>query len=161
MNIFVTKLSPNVTQEELHSLFAQFGTVTSAKIIIDRETGNSKGYGFVEMEDETEGQTAIDALNDTEVDGRRVVIKKARPREEMGGGGGGGRRPSFGGGGGGGFNRERSGGFDRDRGGDRRGGGGWGNGWRDGGGFFNSRPWGNGGFLNSPGWRNGGFLNRF
>ncbi len=128
MNIFVTKLSPNVTQEELHSLFAQFGTVTSAKIIIDRETGNSKGYGFVEMEDETEGQTAIDALNDTEVDGRRVVIKKARPREEMGGGGGG-RRPSFGGGGGG-FNRERSGGFDRDRGGfdrggDRRGGGGF------------------------------------
>ncbi|MGF1565598.1 MAG: RNA recognition motif domain-containing protein [Flavobacteriales bacterium] len=153
MNIFVTKLSPNVTQEELHSLFAQFGTVASAKVIIDRETGNSKGYGFVEMEDETEGQTAIDALNDTEVDGRRVVIKKARPREEMGGGGGGGRRPSFGGGGGGGFNRERSGGFDRDRGGfdrdrggDRRGGSG-------GGGFDRDR----GGDRRGGGFNRGGY----
>lgn len=113
MNIFVTKLSPDTTQEDLQSLFGQFGAVSSAKVIIDRETGNSKGYGFVEMDDDSEGQTAIDALNDTEVDGRRVVVKKARPREEMGG-----RRPSFNGGG---YDRNR-GGYDRDRGGDRRGG---------------------------------------
>lgn len=119
MNIFVTKLGPNVTQEDLQDLFAQFGAVASAKVIIDRETGNSKGYGFVEMDDDNEGQTAIDALNDSEVDGRRVVIKKARPREEMGGDRGA-RRPAFGGGGGG-----QRGGYDRDRGGfdrDRRGG---------------------------------------
>jgi len=142
MNIFVTKLSPNVSQEDLQDLFAQYGTVTSAKVIIDRETGNSKGYGFVEMDDDAEGQAAIDALNDSELDGRRMVIKKARPREEMGGGGGGGgggsRRPSFGGGGGGnrgGYDRDRSsgGGYDRDRGGsDRSSGGGYN---RDRGGF--------------------------
>lgn len=99
MNIFVTKLSPNVSQEDLQDLFAQYGNVTTAKVIIDRETGNSKGYGFVEMDDDTEGQAAIDALNDSELDGRRMVVKKARPREEMGGGGGGG--------GGGGQRRKR------------------------------------------------------
>ncbi len=143
MNIFVTKLSPNVSQEDLQDLFAQYGNVTTAKVIIDRETGNSKGYGFVEMDDDTEGQAAIDALNDSELDGRRMVVKKARPRGEMGGGGGGGggggsRRPSFGGGGGGnrgGYDRDRSsgGGYDRDRGGsDRSGGGGYN---RDRGGF--------------------------
>ncbi len=110
MNIFVTKLSPNVTQEDLQDLFAQYGAVSSAKVIIDRETGNSKGYGFVEMDDSSEGQAAIDGINDSEIDGRRVVVKEARPREEGG-------RSSFGGG-------DRRGGFDR--GGDRRGGGGGG-----------------------------------
>lgn len=117
MNIFVTKLSPNVTQEDLQDLFAQYGAVSSAKVIIDRETGNSKGYGFVEMDDSSEGQAAIDAINDSEIDGRRVVVKEARPREE------GARRPSFGGDRrGGGYDRggDRRGGFDR--GGDRRGG---------------------------------------
>lgn len=122
MNIFVTKLSPNVTQEDLQDLFAQYGAVSSAKIIIDRETGNSKGYGFVEMDDDSEGQNAIDGLNDSEYDGRRMVVKQARPREEMGGGGG--RRSSFGGGGGGnrgGYDRDRRGGGGFDRGGDRGG----------------------------------------
>lgn len=125
MNIFVTKLSPNVTQEDLQDLFAQYGAVSAVKVIIDRETGNSKGYGFVEMDDDSEGQTAIDAINDSEIDGRRVVVKEARPREE------GARRPSFGGdrrGGGGGFDRggdRRGGGGGFDRGGDRRGGGGF------------------------------------
>lgn len=124
MNIFVTKLSPNVSQEDLQDLFANYGNVSSAKVIIDRETGNSKGYGFVEMDDDSEGQAAIEAINDSEIDGRRVVVKEARPREDMGGGGGG-RRPSS--------NNDR-GGFNRDRGGygggggggDRRGGGGGG-----------------------------------
>ncbi len=99
-------------------LFAQYGEVSSAKVIMDRDTGNSKGYGFVEMDDDSEGQAAIDALNDSEYDGRRMVVKQARPREE---GGGGGRRGGFdrGGGGGGG----RRGGFDR--GGSRGGNSGW------------------------------------
>lgn len=118
MNIFVTKLSSNVTQDDLMDLFAQYGEVSSAKVIMDRDTGNSKGYGFVEMDDDSEGQAAIDALNDSEYDGRRMVVKQARPREE---GGGGGRRGGFdrGGGGGGG----RRGGFDR--GGSRGGNSGW------------------------------------
>ncbi len=123
MNIFVTKLSPNVSQEDLQDLFANYGNVSSAKVIIDRETGNSKGYGFVEMEDDSEGQAAIEAINDSEIDGRRVVVKEARPREDMGGGGGG-RRPSFNNDRGG-FNRDR-GGYGGGGGGDRRGGGGGG-----------------------------------
>jgi RNA recognition motif-containing protein len=134
MNIFVTKLSPNTSQEDLQDLFAQYGAVSSAKVIIDRETGNSKGYGFVEMDDDSEGQAAIDAINDSEIDGRRVVVKVARPREDDGGG-----RRSFGGNRGG-FDRERSsGGFDRDR----RGGGGGGG---DRGGYNRDRGFNRGGY---------------
>lgn len=95
-------------------LFGQYGEVSSAKVIMDRDTGNSKGYGFVEMDDDSEGQAAIDGLNDSEYDGRRMVVKQARPREE----GGGNRRGGFDRGGGGG----RRGGFDR---GGNRGGGGY------------------------------------
>lgn len=114
MNIFVTKLSSNITQDDLMDLFGQYGEVSSAKVIMDRDTGNSKGYGFVEMDDDSEGQAAIDGLNDSEYDGRRMVVKQARPREE----GGGNRRGGFDRGGGGG----RRGGFDR---GGNRGGGGY------------------------------------
>ena len=104
-------------------LFGEYGEVSSAKVIMDRETGNSKGYGFVEMDDDDAGRAAIEALNDMEYDGRRMVVKEARPREEMGNRGGGGFRRDNRGGGGYGGGR---GGYDRDnrgggRGGDRGG----------------------------------------
>ncbi|MEG0796576.1 MAG: RNA-binding protein [Odoribacter sp.] len=82
MNIFVAKMSSATTSDDLAALFGEHGTVSSAKVIIDKETGNSKCFGFVEMEDETEGMNAINALNDTELQGRKIVVKKARPREE-------------------------------------------------------------------------------
>ncbi|MEN7550622.1 RNA-binding protein [Rapidithrix thailandica] len=82
MNIFVAKLSADTSSEDLHDLFSQYGEVTSAKVIKDRETGFSKKYGFVEMENDDEAQTAIDELNDTDYDGSQIVVKKARPREQ-------------------------------------------------------------------------------
>ncbi len=82
MNIFVAKMSSATTGEDLATLFGEHGAVSSAKVIVDRETGNSKCFGFVEMEDETEGMNAINALNDTEFQGRTIVVKKARPKEE-------------------------------------------------------------------------------
>ena len=84
VNIFVAKLSSTTTSEDLQALFSEHGSVSSAKVIMDRETGNSKCFGFVEMEDETEGFNAINALNETEFQGRKIVVKKARPREEGG-----------------------------------------------------------------------------
>ncbi len=99
MNIFVTKLSYDSSEEALEQLFLQYGTVDSVKIIMDRETGRSKGYGFVEMPDESEGQGAIDALNESNFDGRTIIVKKANPREDNRGGRGGGRG-GYGGGGG-------------------------------------------------------------
>lgn len=82
MNIFVAKLNYNTEEEKLRELFEAFGEVSSAKLVFDRETGRSKGFGFVEMPDDSEAQRAIDALNETEVDGRTIVVKVARPREE-------------------------------------------------------------------------------
>ena len=95
-NIFVGSLAWGTTSEGLEQAFAQFGTVTSAKVISDRETGRSKGFGFVEMD--SGGDEAIDALNGSDLDGRQIVVNEARPREprRSGGGGGGG----YGGGGG-------------------------------------------------------------
>ena len=84
VNIFVAKLSSTTTREDLQALFSEHGSVSSAKVIMDKETGNSKCFGFVEMEDETEGFNAINALNETEFQGRKIVVKKARPREEGG-----------------------------------------------------------------------------
>ena len=84
MNIYISGLSYGTTDADLTNLFAEFGEVSSAKVIMDRETGNSKCFGFVEMEDETEGFNAINALNETEFQGRKIVVKKARPREEGG-----------------------------------------------------------------------------
>ena len=121
MNIYVGNLPYSMNDGDLESLFTEFGAVQSAKVIFDRETDRSKGFGFVEMEDSEAGQAAIDALNDADVEGRPLRVNEARPREERGGGGGGGGYR--GGGGGGGF-----------RGGDRRGGGGGGGGYRGGGG---------------------------
>ena len=83
VNIFVAKLSSTTTSEDLQALFSEHGSVSSAKVM-DRETGNSKCFGFVEMEDETEGFNAINALNETEFQGRKIVVIKARPREEGG-----------------------------------------------------------------------------
>lgn len=125
MNIFVAKLSFDTTSEDLESAFAQFGTVDSAKVIMDRDTGRSKGFGFVEMADDDEAYAAIDALNETELDGRTIVVKKAKPREDRGGGGGRGGYGNRGGGGGYG-NRGGGGGYGN------RGGGGYGGGGRGG-----------------------------
>lgn len=120
MNIFVAKLSYETTDRELQSLFEQFGDVDSVKVIMDKETGRSKGFGFVEMPNDAEALSAIDELNDSELDGRQIVVKKANPPS----GGGGGSR-----GGGGGFNRGggNRGGFGG--GGGNRGGGGGGGGY--------------------------------
>ena len=90
MNIFVGSLSYDVSESEMKELFEEFGEVTSAKIITDRDTGRSKGFGFIEMDN---GQEAIDALNGKDVSGRTIVVNEARPREErpkrnFGGGGG-------------------------------------------------------------------------
>jgi RNA recognition motif-containing protein len=95
MNIFVAKLNFKTTSEQLLALFEQFGEVSSAKVIIDKLTNRSKGYGFVEMPNDTEGYAAINELNESEVDGSTIVVKKARPKTEgsEGQGGGGGRFP--------------------------------------------------------------------
>lgn len=101
--LFVGSLSYSVNDDQLRDAFAAFGTVVSAKVIMDRETGRSKGFGFVEMSSDEEAQAAIKQLNGKEIDGRAVVVNEARPREE-----GGGNRRSFGGGDRGGYNNDRS-----------------------------------------------------
>lgn len=80
MNIFVAKLNYATSEDALRSAFEQFGTVDSAKVIFDRETQRSKGFGFVEMPDDSEANEAIAGLNDAELDGRTIVVKKANPR---------------------------------------------------------------------------------
>ena len=80
MNIFVAKLSPRTDGFSLRQLFEQFGEVSSAKVIMDRETGRSKCYGFVEMDSDSEGQTAIDELNGIEHEGSNIVVKVSAPR---------------------------------------------------------------------------------
>ena len=93
MNIYVGNLSFDATESELEQVFGEFGEVTSVNIIKDRETGRSRGFGFVEMRDQNAGQQAIEALNLKEIAGRAVTVNEARPREQRrGGGGGGGRR---------------------------------------------------------------------
>lgn len=82
MNIYIGNLSYNVTEEELREIFGEFGEVTSAKIIEDRETGRPKGFAFVEMTNKEDGQNAIENLNDKEIKGRGVKVNEARPREE-------------------------------------------------------------------------------
>jgi RNA recognition motif-containing protein len=114
MNIYVGNLSWSMTDEDLNSLFSQHGTVSSAKILKDKMNGRSKGFGFVEMEDEEAAKAAIASLNETEVQGRKLIVNESQPREEgeggykkrsgggFGGGGnrGGGSRGGYGGGGG-------------------------------------------------------------
>lgn len=81
MNIFVAKLNYKTSSDTLRETFEAFGEVTSSKIIRDRETGRSKGFGFVEMPDDNAANEAIEKLNDTELDGRQIVVKQANPRE--------------------------------------------------------------------------------
>ena len=80
MNIFVGKLNYRTTKEELQSAFEQFGEVSSAKIIMDRDTGRSKGYGFVEMSDDDAANAAIAALNESDLDGQNIVVKQSEDR---------------------------------------------------------------------------------
>ena len=96
MNIYVGNLSFDETEASLEGVFAAHGEVTSARIITDRETGRSRGFGFVEMADDAQAQAAIAALNGTNVNGRDLTVNEARPREDRGG-----SRGGFGGGGGG------------------------------------------------------------
>lgn len=120
MNIYVGNLSWNLKDQDLSNLFATYGEVVSAKIVTDKFTQRSKGFGFVEMANDAEAQAAIAALNGSEVDGRNIVVNESRPKPE-GGGGSGFKKRSFGGGGGGGFkkggyNKGGGGGYNRDRG---------------------------------------------
>ena len=104
--LYVGNLAYSVRDDSLLQAFSQYGTVTSAKVMMDRETGRSKGFGFVEMGSDPEAQAAINGMNGQPIDGRAVVVNEARPREErpggFGGGGGGGSRGGYGGGGSGG-----------------------------------------------------------
>lgn len=119
--LYVGNLCHSIDDEELKTLFEQHGAVLSARVIMDRESGRSKGFGFVEMSNEDEANAAIEALNGKEASGRTLTVNEARPKEERpprrggggfggggggrGGGGGGGGRGGFGGGGGGGGRR--------------------------------------------------------
>jgi RNA recognition motif-containing protein len=96
--LYVGNLSYTVSNRELEELFAAHGTVESANIIMDRDTGRSKGFGFVEMGNDQEAQAAISALHGKDIDGRSLTVNEARPREERSGGFGGGNRGGFGGG---------------------------------------------------------------
>lgn len=133
--LFVGSLPFDTTEEQLQQLFASHGNVVSAKIINDRETGRSRGFGFVEMPNDTEAQAAIAALNGSNVGGRQIAVNVARPPENRGGGFGGGR------GGGGGYGGGRGGG-----GGGGYGGGGGGRGGRDGGYGGGGGGYGGGGY---------------
>lgn len=129
MNIYVGNLNWNMTNDDLNNLFTPYGEVVSAKIVTDKfKNDRSKGFGFVEMSDE-DGKAAIEALNETEIDGRKIVVNESQPRpagERRPGGGGGFRGGNGGGGGfrggnsgGGGYSRDRNsgggGGYNRDR----------------------------------------------
>ena len=118
-NLFVGNLPWSVDDQKLESLFGAYGDVHSAKVIQDRDTGRSRGFGFVEMDDEA-AMEAVSGLNETEVDGRAIRVNEAQDRPQRSGGGGGGNRGGGGGYGGGGGNRGGGGGY---RGGGNGGGG--------------------------------------
>ena len=130
MNIYVGNLSWTMTDEDLMNLFTQFGSVSSAKILKDKMNGRSKGFGFVEMEDDEAAKTAIANLNETEVQGRKLIVNESQPRQEgdfkkrsFGGGGGGGGYKKSGGYGGGGYGGSGGGNRGGGSGGGNRGGG--------------------------------------
>ena len=102
--LYVGNLPYSATEQSLREAFAASGTVDSVSLITDRDTGQSKGFAFVEMSSDREAQAATDALNGTMLDGRQIKVNEAKPRENRGGGGGG-NRGGFGGGGGGGYGR--------------------------------------------------------
>jgi RNA recognition motif-containing protein len=125
MNIFVGSLPYRLEEADLKELFSAYGEVSSVKLITDRETGRSKGFGFVEMPDDEAAQKAIQALNGSEVSGRSIAVSQAEQKKPSGGGfsgnrggGNGGSRGGYGGGG----NRSGGGGYSRDNGGYSRGG---------------------------------------
>ena len=130
MNIYVGNLSWGLKEQDLADLFTPFGEVASAKIVMDKFTNRSKGFGFVDMPNDEQAQAAIAQLNGSEVDGRNLVVNESRPKE--GGSEGGYKKKSFGGGGGGGFRKGGSGGY----GGGGNRGGGYGGGNRGGGGGY-------------------------
>jgi RNA recognition motif-containing protein len=147
--LYVGNLAYSVRDQDLQDAFSQFGAVSSAKVMMDRDTGRSKGFGFVEMGSDPEAQAAINGMNGQSLSGRAIVVNEARPREERpsgfrspygggGNGGGAGGGGGYGGGGGGGGRREGGGG-----------GGGFGGGRREGGG-------GGGGYGGGGGGRSGG-----
>ena len=125
MNIYVGNLSWTMTDDDLMNLFTQYGSVTSAKILKDKMNGRSKGFGFVEMAEDEAAKTAIANLNETEVQGRKLIVNESQPRQE-----GDYKKRSFGGGGGG---YKKCGGYG---GGGNRGGGGYGGGGNRGGGGY-------------------------
>jgi RNA recognition motif-containing protein len=145
--LYVGNLAYSVRDESLQAAFSQFGTVSSAKVMMDRETGRSKGFGFVEMGSDAEAQAAINGMNGQSLEGRPVVVNEARPREERPGGfgGGGGSR---GGGGGGGYGGGGGGGYGGGGGGGGRSpyGGGGGRGGGGGGGYGGGGGGGRGGY---------------
>jgi RNA recognition motif-containing protein len=111
IKLYVGNLSFQTSRDELEQLFAQAGTVESANIVEDRDTGRSRGFGFVEMATREEGEAAIQQFNGKELNGRALTVNEARPREERGNRGGGGGRGGFGGNrGGGGYGGNRGGG---------------------------------------------------
>ncbi|CAD5373415.1 RNA-binding protein [Rubrivivax sp. A210] len=164
--LYVGNLAYSVRDDSLLQAFSQFGTVSSAKVMMDRETGRSKGFGFVEMGSDAEAQAAINGMNGQAIDGRAVVVNEARPREErpggFGGGGGGGSRGGYGGGGGGGGygGGGGSGGAGGGGGGRSPYGGGGGGGGRSpygGGGGGGGRSGGGGGYGSGGGGSRGGY----
>lgn len=108
MNIYISNINFRTETESLQNLFAQYGEVSSANIITDRETGRSRGFGFVEMANDAEGQQAIDALNGTDFEGKTITVNVARPKTERSDRGGYNR-------GGGGFNRGGGNGYNKNR----------------------------------------------
>ena len=135
MKLYVGNLSFNTSSYDLEEMFGAIGTVESANVVEDRETGRSRGFGFVEMSSKEEGERAIEEFNGKEIEGRSLTVNEAKPRENRGfggGGGGGGGRGGYGGGGGGGGrggNRGGGGGGNRGGGGGGYGGGGGGSRW--------------------------------
>ena len=127
INIYVGNLPWSTTTDELYAMFQQYGAVTRAQVVTDRETGRSRGFGFVEMPNEAEANAAIAALNNQPINGRPLTVNIAKPREGGGGGGGGGGGRGYGGGGG-----RRGGGYGGGGGGG--GGGGYSGGYGGGGG---------------------------
>ena len=115
-NIYVGNLVWDCTADDLLALFQAHGTVARAQVITDRETGRSRGFGFVEMNDDGEAQKAIDALNGSDFKGRPLTVNEAKPREERSSGGGGGGRGGYGGGRGGGGGGGGRGGYGGGRG---------------------------------------------
>ncbi|WP_338414822.1 RNA-binding protein [uncultured Sphaerotilus sp.] len=148
--LYVGNLAYSVRDEDLNDAFSQFGAVSSAKVMMDRETGRSKGFGFVEMGSDPEAQAAINGLNGQAIGGRAIVVNEARPREERPGG----FRSPYGGGGAGGGGGRSGGGGGGGYGGGGGGGGAGGPGGGGGGGFRS--PYGGGGRREGGGGTGGG-----